>query len=223
MRPVFARLPDWPEMLIWQQFLREGDTFVDVGANVGLYTLVALECGCSVIALEPAADMVLRVNEHLQLNSIDPSRVEVHQVAAMGEAGTVKLDGPDANRRSVVPGHGTVTAVRLDSLVGDRTVRGLKIDVEGNERLVLEGGAALLSQPSLEMVQLEWNNSSEAALGEDREPVAVLLRQYGFELFRPLPEGGAIRYDDTVPECGADVFAARGSAVAVLTGQWRAS
>lgn len=220
-RPVFARLPDWPEMVIWQQFLRDGELFVDVGANVGLYTLLALECGCSVVALEPASDMVRRVNEHLLLNSIDPSRVEVHQVAAMGEPGMVDLSGPDPNRRSVVPGQGTVVAVRLDSLVGDRRVRGLKIDVEGNERRVLEGATALLSQPSLEMLQLEWNNTSEAALGEDREAVAVLLRRYGFQLFRPLAEGGAIRYDGVVPGYGADVFAARGGAVDVLNGHRR--
>ena len=40
-------------MLIWQQVLQSGDLFVDVGTNVGSYTIWAADLGAEVIALEP--------------------------------------------------------------------------------------------------------------------------------------------------------------------------
>jgi FkbM family methyltransferase len=43
-------------MQVWRQALRGGGLFLDVGANVGAYTIWAAECGAEVIALEPAAD-----------------------------------------------------------------------------------------------------------------------------------------------------------------------
>ena len=38
---IYANPPDLPEMLVWQRALREGGLFVDVGANVGSYTILA--------------------------------------------------------------------------------------------------------------------------------------------------------------------------------------
>ncbi len=217
VRVVFARLPDFPEMKVWRQFLGEGELFVDVGANVGLYTMLALECGCSVVALEPAPDMVDRVRDHLALNAIDATRIQLVQAAALDRPGTVELAGPDPNRRVAVPGAGGVAAVTLDSVIGDRAVRGMKIDVEGNERLVLEGARSILKRPSLELLQLEWNDASLAALGEERTPLAELLHQHGFVLFRAEPAGVMTRFDTSSPPgFGADVFAARGSAIALL-------
>ena len=40
-------------MLVWQQALRPGDLFVDVGANIGSYAIWAADLGADVIALEP--------------------------------------------------------------------------------------------------------------------------------------------------------------------------
>ena len=53
---IYANPPDLPEMLVWRRALRDGGLFVDVGANVGTYTIWAAELGAEVIALEPAAD-----------------------------------------------------------------------------------------------------------------------------------------------------------------------
>ena len=50
---LYANPPDHPEMLVWRQVLRPGDLFIDVGANIGTYTIWAGELGAEVIALEP--------------------------------------------------------------------------------------------------------------------------------------------------------------------------
>ena len=45
--------PPNDEMHVWRAFLRPGDLFVDVGANIGIYTIFALDLGAEVIALPP--------------------------------------------------------------------------------------------------------------------------------------------------------------------------
>lgn len=44
-RAVYANPPDWPEMLVWRRRLKPRDLFVDVGANVGIYTVYAGDLG----------------------------------------------------------------------------------------------------------------------------------------------------------------------------------
>ena len=56
------------EMQVWRQALRDGGLFLDVGANVGAYTIWAAECGAEVIALEPAADTFGLLLENIALN-----------------------------------------------------------------------------------------------------------------------------------------------------------
>ena len=141
---MFARLPDWPEMVIWREWLRQGDAFLDVGSNVGLYALLAAGRGCAVTAVEPAVDMAQRLRRNLELNSF--ADVTVREVALMNRPGMVNLVGPDPNRRAATSsGVGSLVATTVDELIGDGSLRGMKIDVEGNERLVLEGASRLLA------------------------------------------------------------------------------
>ena len=171
-RVVYARLPDWPEMPIWQRWLRHGDHFADVGANVGLYSLLAAERGCTVHAFEPAPDMTEQMRLNVRRNGI--ATVILSPIALMDSECTVDLVGPDPNQRTAVRAEagGSTRATTLDKALSGKSLRGLKIDVEGNERLVLDGSTSALSDPELEMIQVEWNDYCEAALGETREPVA---------------------------------------------------
>ena len=71
-RAAYAPFPDYPEMAVWTQQLGDGDLFVDVGASVGLYSLVATEQGAELICLEPlprareqlVANLALIVMQH---------------------------------------------------------------------------------------------------------------------------------------------------------------
>jgi len=222
-RVPYARLPDWPEMAVWRSLLTPGDIFVDVGANVGLYTLLALEAGATAIAVEPAADMQSLLTDNVASNRFAPA--ELHRAALMDKPGTALLDGPDPNRRSVAAGasgHGDgemVVASTLDLVIAGRPVRGVKIDVEGMEHAVLLGGQLTLATPELE---LEWNDASLGALGEDRSAVAALLEASGFCLHQPDEAGKMVAFEaGTVLTFGRDVLAARGRALAHLeTAAW---
>jgi Methyltransferase FkbM domain len=81
----------------------------------------------------------------------------------------------------------------------------MKVDVEGFEIDVLRGCTRALSERRIGLIQLEWNAMSQLALGADRRPVADLLAQHSYQLFRPDPHGRLVPVTD--PGFGADVFA----------------
>ena len=200
---IYANPPDLPEMLVWRRALRDGGLFVDVGANVGSYTILAAELGAEVIAVEPAADTFGLLSENIALNGYP---VRAVQAAAGSHCGTARFtSGLDAGNRLAVDGPAVTELVTVDSLVGDRRVHGMKVDVEGFEIDVLRGAARALAERRIGLIQLEWNEASWSAVGTDRRPVAELLAGHGYRLYRPDADGRLVEVAD--PGFGADVFA----------------
>lgn len=204
-RALYANLPDVPEMLVWQRAIRQGDLFVDVGANIGLYSLLAAECGASVVALEPDDSAADRLLENAGLNGYT---VELIRAAATQSPGSVGFtSGLDAVNRIITSGSATrrVPATTVDEVLGHRHAAGLKIDVEGAERLVLAGASRALRERRIAMIQIEWNECSLKHLGETREPIFRLLRGYGYSIWRPDDAGNLCLPADS--DFGSDVFA----------------
>jgi FkbM family methyltransferase len=201
---VYANPPDHPEMLVWQRVLRRGDIFVDVGANIGSYTILAGELGAEVIAFEPASDTFALLTENVALNGYP---VQTVQAAAGSVCGTARFtNGRDCVNHLDPEGDVETAVVTVDSVINDRTVAGMKIDVEGFEIEVLRGCERALSEGRIRLIQLEWNSTSQSATGADRRPVAELLASFGYQLFRPDEVGNLVAIADT--GWGDDVFAA---------------
>jgi FkbM family methyltransferase len=208
-RAMYANPVDWNEMLAWKRQLGPGSLFVDVGANIGLYTIWCLEAGAEVIALEPSRIARERLLSNLSLNGY---RAEVVAAAAGETEGTLRLTSElDNQNHLLLSGNSEqveseeVPVLTLDGLVGDRTVDGLKVDVEGAELLVMKGAQRLLEERRIRLIQLEWNKSSLALLKQDRTPIAELLSSYEYSLFRPDQRGRLAPLSD--PSFGEDVFA----------------
>jgi FkbM family methyltransferase len=200
---VYANPPDLAEMRAWRRHLRPGELYIDVGANVGTYAIWAAELGAEVIALEPAPDTFALLQENIALNGYS---VRAVPAAAGATCGTARFTaGRDACNRLDPAGSALTRLVTLDSLIGDRHVAGIKIDVEGFEIEVLRGGARALAEHRIGLIQLEWNAMSQVALGTDRQPVADLLAGYGYRLFRPDATGRLAPV--TSSGYGSDVFA----------------
>jgi hypothetical protein len=105
-------------------------------------------------------------------------------------------------------GDTTVATVRLDDVIGNRIVKGMKIDVEGFEMEVLKGCSSALGAGRISLLQLEWNEASKVATGTDRAPLADFLGEFGYHLYHPSQIGELLPLDN-VPSYGADVFAKR--------------
>ena len=200
---LYANPPDMPEMLAWRRELRDGGLFIDVGANVGTYTIWAAELGAAVIALEPAADTFALLQENIGLNGY---QVTALRAAAGDHCGTARFSaGRDAGNSLDPAGPVEARLVTVDSLIGGRRVAGLKVDVEGFEIDVLRGCARALADRRIGLIQLEWNEASTCAVGTDRLPVASLLAGYGYQLYRPDHAGRLVPLTDH--GFGTDVFA----------------
>jgi FkbM family methyltransferase len=193
-------------MRVWQRHLRPRDLFVDVGANIGLYTLWALEQGAHAISLEPDVDACARLREHLELNN---GTADVLQAAAGAAPGRVAMTSDrDSANHLLLDVAGDVEMVTIDDLVGAATVAGMKVDVEGAERLVLDGVARALKDRRIRLLQTEWNGLSEVMLGESRQPIAEMLSGCGYQLAYPTRAGELRPVIDPPSRPGVpDVFA----------------
>lgn len=137
----------------FEALVQEADHVIDVGANVGLFTLLAGSHGVPVTAIEPSPMNLVQLYRNLQLNGGEG--VEVLPVAVGDSAGVVNLygGGQGASLRTgwggMVSTYTTTVAVHTldglsaDRLAGKRVV--IKIDAEGSELPILRGARRLMT------------------------------------------------------------------------------
>jgi len=138
---IYVGLAEFREMALLLHTLKSDDLFVDVGANVGAYTVLAGSTGCGVIAIEPIEKTFRWLQRNIDTNAL-ASRVELHQ-CGVGECQfkmrfTVSQDTVNHVCNGDEPG-AEVEVTTLDDLLGGREASIIKIDVEGFEFQVLQG------------------------------------------------------------------------------------
>lgn len=183
---VYAGLHEFREMGYLLHVLREDDLFVDVGANVGSYTILACAAvGCCGVAVEPIPATYSRLVENVRLNRLE-AKVSCLNLAVGKEAGRITFtsDLDTANHAVTAPAAGMSTVEvevgTLDAVLGGRSPTMLKIDVEGFETAVLEGAHGTLSDPALHSVIMELNGSGRR-YGYDESAIVETMRSLGFE------------------------------------------
>lgn len=136
------------EIEIIKEKLEQADLLIDVGANVGLYTCIARSLGKHVIAIEPHPQNLRLLYRNLEENGWHD--VEVWPVGVGGNPGAVTMYGGGTGA-SVIKGWAgipeswkqTIAVHTLDHIVGARFLDKrivIKVDVEGGEYAVLQGG-----------------------------------------------------------------------------------
>jgi FkbM family methyltransferase len=182
-RAAYSNPPDL-EMLVWKHRLGPDDLFVDIGANVGIYSILGAERGACVIAVEPDPETARRLRANAELNSY---RIEILECAVADRGGTELFTvGLDCLNHFADPGSSATREVpvrTLDDIVGDRRVCGVKIDVEGAELRVLEGARCALSEQRIDLLQVEWTKHPPGGF-HGSTPVGKYLASVGYALFR---------------------------------------
>jgi FkbM family methyltransferase len=146
-----------PNISSWlRSTLRPGDGFIDIGANIGHYSLLASRLvgeNGKVLAVEPAQWIHSILDQHIRLNGA--ANVRTVQVAASDACGKLELypGAPDnIGKTSTVSRKGEpvmVEALPLSQILREdeiRCARVIKIDVEGAELQVLRGLAPVLGR-----------------------------------------------------------------------------
>lgn len=161
---VYLGLLEFMSMMLTVHLLREGDLFLDVGANIGSYTVLASGvAGARTWAFEPDPETCRDFARNVAVNRLD-AKVVLHQVALGSEDGEILFTSGDGAMNKVASdGDRHVQRVpqrRLDSLIGDESPIFIKLDVEGYEEQVLRGAANTLGNPSLKLIALEGTSET---------------------------------------------------------------
>lgn len=189
---------EWQERQFLNRFLRPGDLFVDVGANIGLFTLIAaLRVGCTgqVFAFEPCGKTFSRLQGNIHINHL--ANVSCFRAALSDVKGEAKLttstDGYDAWNSLALPVAGDslgvqmVPALRWDDFAKEHgllsRVTMMKIDIEGWETYMLHGAAETLSRPDAPVLQVEFTDKACEAAGSSCEKLYHLLEGFGYQMF----------------------------------------
>lgn len=185
-----------PEAVLVQRLLGPGDVFVDGGAHVGVFTvLAAAAVGPTgrVIACEPVPENMALLEANIALNRF--GWVETHQVALGERRGRADFFsfGSGSALGSYAPATRSgsrrlaVEVVPLDELVGTARsrVRLVKLDIEGAELLALRGAPALLAAKPDFLLELEPEHlARQNATVDELRDLFTAAGYRGFEIRR---------------------------------------
>ena len=205
-----------------------GRVFIDVGANIGYYSLlVARNCpSCRVIAIEAFPPTVVRLRHHVSINNLRNIRI-VPQAVADGEGSLCLHYAGDNNQgaTSILPTGTDAEVVEVPCstlphlLTAEEiaSIRLVKIDVEGAEGCVVRGLNGMLEAlPADAEFMVELSDAAPEVTAD----VFVFFRQHGFCCYQirndyspsayldPLVSASIPRLDD-VPQEQSDVIFSR--------------
>lgn len=182
---VYCGLHEFEDMAFVLHALRADDLFVDVGANVGSYTVLASGAvGARCIAFEPAPRAYKGLLDNLRLNDLT-TRVDARNECLASAPGELQFtaDFDTGNHVVAEPREATATVpvavTTLDIALSKSTPSIIKIDVEGYETSVIDGADRTLRAPSLRAVLMELNGSG-ARYGFDERRLHERMLAYDF-------------------------------------------
>jgi FkbM family methyltransferase len=164
-------------------YFQQGKVFVDIGANVGAYSLRAAASGMEVHSFEPNPENIKVLKRNAELNQLS---IDLLEYAIGSSTGTVKLSPNGATSR-ITEGDGIEIPIRALDSFNLPKVDVLKVDVEGYELEVLRGAEGTLERcrPVLMIEMHHWVGAEkEAALFE-----ILSRRGYRFEYLDRYPQG----------------------------------
>lgn len=180
--------------------LRPGDLFVDVGANIGFYTLIAARRGARVEAFEPTDEAAGCCERSLAMNHLHAT---VHRAACGAEPGATRFTTGLDMMNHVTTGPGLdVPVVTLDQALPDvePTLAMFKVDTEGHDLDVLRGAMGVIERlKPVILVEVLMGDEQGPGRGED---VMALIQPHGYRsylydaklrLLREIPAGSRSR------------------------------
>jgi FkbM family methyltransferase len=211
-----------PDTIAWIETFDPSEIFVDIGANIGIYTIwAAMTRGLSVFSFEPESLNYAELNKNIFLNDLS-RRVHAFCMALSDESGIGELHlskfhigtschafGEQLDFKlepfNSPMAQGCVSAT-LDELVAGGAVpmpNHIKIDVDGIEHKVVRGAANVLADSRVKSVLIELNTN----LAIHRDVVGE-MEAMGFALDRETRDQ-AVRKEGAFTGVGNHIFRRR--------------
>lgn len=182
--------------------LRPGDVFLDVGSNLGVFTVFAAKAvgpRGTVVAFEPETIARNRLLENIRLN--DLQNVKAFKMALSDTRAKRKLilgDAAAVSQSAHLADDGgpseVVETANYDWLVANQSLpipRVVKMDIEGHEFAALKGMSSTLSNPSCVALLCEIHPLS-LPTNVEAEQVTQLIQSFGFDSVQTQKRGGQL-------------------------------
>jgi FkbM family methyltransferase len=204
-------LCEFDEMGFVLHFLQPPDVFIDVGANVGAYTVLASGVkGARTIAFEPNPSTYSYLERNILENGLTERACAIN--AALGDSpGDILLTDKLGTENYVIRGDEKLATVRvrvdtLDRALGDHRPTMIKVDVEGFETKVFAGANAALHCETL-LAMIVERSGIGSRYGFDEAPLHKSIQGAGFTPCRYSPLERALRRVD--PEATGNIIYVR--------------
>jgi len=181
------------EIACFRSRFEPGMTFIDVGANVGLYSALALSTPGfrgRVLAIEPDAESRRYLHKTIEANG---GAAQICELAAADRPGTLTLYKNPENKGDnrlypdpLLRAEETIDADTLDNICercGIAAVHFIKVDVQGAEAQVMRGAQRLLAASPDCILMTEFWPYGLSRAGAGGLEYLQLLRELGFQLF----------------------------------------
>jgi FkbM family methyltransferase len=179
------------ELFLW--IVKKNMVVLDIGANVGYYTLLAARAvGASgkVYAFEPAPNNYALLCQNIRDNGY--TNVVTIPKAVADRSGKVRLylDPKNLGSHNLSGGATTFASVEVEAAALDEYFHGyedpidvIKVDAEGAEALILQGMRDLLRRNAKLALFTEFHPRAMESLGSSPEAYIAQLTQLGFNMF----------------------------------------
>lgn len=190
----YVGLHEFDDMGFLLHFLRPKDIFFDIGANVGSYTLLASgHCKTRTHSFEPVPSTFNLLQDNINLNSLN-NLVNIYNSALGNQESEIyftnDLDSMNhvASEKEIQSGNVTKVKIStLDKYALEQCPLLMKIDVEGFETEVLNGGYETLKNKDLKAIIIELNGSG-IRYGYDEGKIHKKLLEVGFHSYSYTPK-----------------------------------
>jgi FkbM family methyltransferase len=187
------------ETRVIQRVLPHMDVFVDIGANLGYYSCLALKHGVHTVAFEPQQQNLACLYSNFQINGWQEN-FEIFPMALSDKPGILTLYGASGPSASLVKGWAgygaqtqkSVAVACLDVFLNERFIDKnmlIKIDVEGAEFSVLKGALATLARTVKPIWLLEvcFDEFHPSGINPDYLAIFELFESHGYQAFTAKP------------------------------------
>ena len=192
---IYTGLHDFEDMCFLLHFLRPDDLFIDIGANIGSYTVLAAGvAGAKCISIEPVPQTFELLKKNIAINNlfdkvtplnigIGSQKTTLSFTKNLDVVNHVILHKPGEQVEESI----SVSCKSLDLLLADQQSPSLlKIDVEGFEQEVINGGQSVLNNVALKAIIIELNGSG-ARYGYNENNIHQQLLSFGFYSYEYAP------------------------------------
>lgn len=181
---IYVGLHEFNDMGFLLHFLRKEDTFFDVGANVGSYTLLASGyVGAKSFAFEPVPSTFNILTLNVELNKLF-NKVTLYNKALGGKKGHLKFSSTFDTINHVLAeneslNNSITVEVGILNEFKNHKPSLLKIDVEGFETEVIKGANNILTDKDTKAIIIELNGSGDR-YGYNEKDIHNYLKEIGY-------------------------------------------